>query len=119
MKIKRKDDATFFYEGERFLAEICKDLSDVEKGYTRLSYMKIKGNNSFIWGEKEDIWESPDEFILIEPVLPEPLNNRGHMGPKKKDYEKVLSLMVVVSLLKFLTLKGGAPFVVFTKIKEQ
>jgi hypothetical protein len=44
--------------------------------------------------------------ILMDPVLPEPVNNRGHMGFKKKDLEKVLSLMVVVYifvLLKNLT----------------
>ncbi len=85
------------YEGQWFLAEICKDQSNVAKGYTRLSYMTIKGTNSFVWGEKEDIHVALDEDIIIEPVLPEPLNNRGHMGLKKKDHDKVLYMMVVVN----------------------
>ena len=59
----------------------------MEKGYTRLSYLTIKGTNSFAWGTKEDIHVALDEDIVIEPVLPEPLNSRGHLGLKKNDYE--------------------------------
>jgi hypothetical protein len=63
------------YEGEWFLAEICKDQSNVDKGYP---YMTIKGNNSFVWGEKEDIpvHVALNEDIIVEPVVPEPLNKR-------------------------------------------
>jgi hypothetical protein len=77
--------------------------------YTRLSYMTIKGNNSFVWGEKEDIHVALNEAIIVEPVSvqPEPLNIRGHLGLKKKDHDRDLYLMVVISRLKFLTLRGG------------
>jgi len=99
------------YEGEWFLAEICKDQQNVAAGYTRLSYMSIKGNNSFTWPEKEDIHVALDEDIIIEPVLPELLNNRGYLGLKKKDVDKVSYLMVVVysqftSLLHFSFLQN-------------
>jgi hypothetical protein len=43
------------YEGQWFLADICKDQTNVDPGYTRLNYMTIKGKNSFTWGLKEDI----------------------------------------------------------------
>jgi hypothetical protein len=74
------------YEGEWFLAEICKDQCNVAKGYTRLIYMTIKGNNSFVWGEKEDIpvHVALNEDIIVEPVLPEPQNTRGHLRPQEK-----------------------------------
>ena len=69
--------------------------------------MTIKGNNSFVWGEKEDIHVALNEDIIVEPVSvqPEPLNTRGHLGLKKKDHDRVLYLMVVVSRLQFLTLR--------------
>jgi hypothetical protein len=90
------------YEGEWFLAEICKDQSNVAKGYP---YMTIKGNNSFVWGEKEDIYVALNEDIIVDPALPEPLDTRGHLGLKKKDHDRVLYQMVVVSRLQFLTLR--------------
>jgi hypothetical protein len=86
------------YEGQWFLAEICKDQTNVDPGYTRLNYMIIKGKNSFAWGLKEDIHVALDEDILIEPVLPEPVNSRSNMGLRKKDLDKVLLMMVVVYL---------------------
>ncbi len=43
------------YEGQWFLADICKDQTIVDPGYTRLNYMTIKGKNSFTRGLKEDI----------------------------------------------------------------
>jgi hypothetical protein len=58
--------------------------------------MSIKGTNSFAWNLKEDIHIALDADILIEPVIPEPVNSRGHLGLRKKDLEKVSSLMVVV-----------------------
>jgi hypothetical protein len=54
--------------------------------------LTIKGGNAFAWGH-EDVHTT---LILMEPVLPEPVNSRGHMGFKRKDLEKVLSLMAVV-----------------------
>jgi hypothetical protein len=67
--------------------------------------MTIKGNNSFAWGEKEDIYVALNEDIIVEPFLPERMNTRGHLGLKKKDHDRVLYLMVVVSRLQFLTLR--------------
>ncbi len=37
------------------LCEVCKDQKDVPTGYTKLSYMIIKGSNSFAWGTKADL----------------------------------------------------------------
>jgi hypothetical protein len=65
--------------------------------------LTIKGSNAFAWGH-EDVHTTLNEDILMEPVLPEPVNNRGHMGFKKKDLEKVLSLMVVVYI--FILIKN-------------
>jgi hypothetical protein len=90
--------------GQHAAYEIClwSPIHDYGRmGYTRLSYMTIKGNNSFVWGEKEDIHVALNEDIIVEPVLPEPLNTRGHLGLKKKDHDRVLYLMVVISRLKF------------------
>ncbi len=66
--------------------------------------MTIKGNNSFVWGEKEDIHVALNEDIIFEPVLPEPLNTRGHLGLKKKDHDRVLYLDLTFEVL---SLKGG------------
>jgi len=81
------------YEEEWFLAEVALEQEDVAKGYTRLKYMAIKGVNSFCWGLRPDIHVACNEDILL-PVIPEPINNRGHLGLTKKDHTKVLSLMV-------------------------
>ena len=37
-----------------------------------------------------------EEDIVLEPVTVEPVNSRGNIGLKKKDYEKILALLVVV-----------------------
>ena len=58
-------------------------------------YMTIKGSNAFAWGHK-DVHATLNEDILMEPVLPEPVNSRGNLGLKKIFFEKVLPLMVVV-----------------------
>jgi hypothetical protein len=87
------------YEGQWFLAEVTMDQKNVTKGYTRLSYMTIKGNNCFSWGEKPDIHVALNEDILLETVSPEPVNSRGSLGLKKKDLMMVESLMVVVYYL--------------------
>jgi hypothetical protein len=39
-------------------------------------YMTIKGSNAFAWGHK-DVHATLNEDILMEPVLPEPVNSRG------------------------------------------
>jgi hypothetical protein len=87
------------YEGQWFIAEILRDQKGVAKGYTRLSYMLIKGNNSFSWGDKPDIHVALNEDILLESVVPEPVNSRGHLGLKKKDLKTVVSRMVVAYFL--------------------
>ena len=67
------------YEDEWFLAEVALEQEDVAKGYTRLKYMAIKGANSFSWGLRPDIHFACNEDILL-PVIPELINNRGHLG---------------------------------------
>lgn len=86
------------YEESWFLAEICADQKGVGRGYTRLSYMLIRGRNSFAWGDRKDIHVALDEDIILEPVLPEPVNSRGNLGLKKNDLQRVESWMVVVYL---------------------
>ncbi len=86
------------YEQEWFLAEVVQDQTGVQTGYTRLNYMCIKGKNSFSWSEKKDLHITLDEDILLQPVTPEPVTNRGYLGLKKKDFDKVGRLMVVVYL---------------------
>jgi hypothetical protein len=48
------------------------------RGYTRLSYMTLRGANTFAWGPK-DLHVTLDEDILLTHVVPEPRNNRGHV----------------------------------------
>jgi hypothetical protein len=91
------------YEGSWFLAEVSRDQKNVTRGYTRLSYMTIKGNNCFSWGPKPDLHVALDEDILLEAVVPEPVTSRGHLGLKKTDLQLVLSLMVVVYFPSLLT----------------
>jgi hypothetical protein len=83
------------YEDQWFIAEVVQDQSNVPGGYVRLSYMVIKGSNSFIWPPKPDLMVTLEEDILLEVTI-QPVNSRGHLGLSKKDYEKVISLMVVV-----------------------
>jgi hypothetical protein len=93
------------YEDEWFLAEVCKDQSGVESGYTKLKYMTIKGMNNFSWGPKEDIHITLDEDIILNEVVPEPVNSRGGLGLAKKDFAKVVSLMVMVYFLFYFNFK--------------
>ena len=51
-------------EGEWFLGEKCKNQSGVAKGYTRISFMKIKGSNLFAW-DNEDLLDTLNEDILM------------------------------------------------------
>jgi hypothetical protein len=86
------------YEGQCFLAEICGDQKNVGKGYICLNYMLIKGNNCFAWGTKLDEVVTLEEDIILDGVVPEPLNSRGYLGLTKKDLKKIQSSMVVVYL---------------------
>jgi hypothetical protein len=86
------------YEGQWFLAEVCRDQDDIAAGYTRLNYLVIKGVNSFAWGNKPDMFVTLNEDIILDAVVPEPLNNRGHLGLAKADLKNVLSWMVGVYL---------------------
>ena len=86
------------YEGEWFIAEVCKDQKQVKTGYTRLRYLVIKGVNCFSWGDKPDLHITLEEDIILSNVNPEPVTSRGYLGLKKKDHERVLSLMVLVYL---------------------
>jgi hypothetical protein len=87
------------YEGQWFAAEVSKNQSGVAKGYTRLSYLVIKGSNSFTWGPRADLHVTLDEDILLRNVVLEPVNSRGHLGLKKSDLKIVLARMVVVIYL--------------------
>ncbi len=69
----------------------------------KLSYMVIKGSNSFILPSKPDVMMTLEEDILME-VTVQPVNSRGHLGLSKNDYEKVISLMVVVYISCYLYL---------------
>jgi hypothetical protein len=72
------------YEGQWFLAEVCKDQKNVGRRYTRLSYMLIKGNKSFARGRKPGLHVNLNEDIVLDNVVPEPANSRGHLGLKKR-----------------------------------
>ena len=85
------------YEGEWFIAEVCFDQRQVASGYTRLMYMSIKSNNCFAWGPP-DLHITLDEDILLDDIVPEPVTRRGHIGLKKSDLKRVVTLMVVVYL---------------------
>ena len=69
-----------------------------KKGYTKLSYLLLRGTNCFVWGEKPDIMETLNIDIVMEKVVPELQNNRGHLGLNKKDLKSLQSLLVVVYL---------------------
>ena len=89
------------YEGEWFLAEVCKDQKHVSAGYTKLSFMSIRGYNKFIWA-KPDILDTVNEDILLKNVAPIPVTQRGHLGLTEKDLKFVFSKMVVLLLIIFL-----------------
>lgn len=86
------------YEGQWFLAEVCRDQDNVKRGYTRLAYMAIKGKNAFAQPSRADLHVTLDEDILLKNIIPEPVNSRGCLGLNKKDLSNVLTLMVVVLL---------------------
>ena len=103
------------YEEQWFLAQVCVDQTNVKKGYTKLSYLSLRGPNSFVWGEKPDVMETLNIDILMEKVVPELQNNRGHLGLNKKDLRSLLSLKVVVYLPSHHLL---ATFIFFFLLKD-
>ena len=72
--------------------------------------MLIKGNNSFAWGSKPDLHVTLNEDIVLDNVVPEPVNSRGHLGLKKKDLQTVLQRMVVVFNPHFMQISIGTTF---------
>jgi hypothetical protein len=44
------------YEGDWFLCVVMADQEGVASGYTKLSYMAIKGKNVFSWGDKKFVF---------------------------------------------------------------
>ncbi len=93
------------------MAEVVEDQGNVDRGYTQLNYMSIKGKNSFSWGAKQDVVVTLDEDIILENVVPEPVGNRGHFALKKTDVQKVNSWMVVVYLLFFKEFHQHFPYI--------
>jgi DDE superfamily endonuclease len=89
------------YEGQWFLAEVVKDQAGIPTGYTKLSYMVIKGVNRFAWGPA-DVHTALNSNILMNDVVPEPVNSRGMLALSKKDLKLVTVLMVVVYFLFFI-----------------
>jgi len=81
------------YEGEWFPAKICENQKNVAKGYQKLSYMAIKGLNSFSWPAKEDIVETLRADIILRDIEVVPVNNR-HLGLSVADLKKVRSILV-------------------------
>jgi hypothetical protein len=86
---------------------MCGDQKNVGRGYNRLSYMVIKGTNTFTWGEKEDLHVTCNEDIILRAVKPEPVNSRGHLGLNKKDFVVVVVSRVVVVYPFFSVLAKG------------
>jgi hypothetical protein len=98
------------YEEEWYIAKVCKDQSNTVSGCVTLSYMSKKGTNSFLWLSKADLHPTLVEDIILEPVAIEPVNSRGHLGLKKKDFSKLISLTVVVYMSNILTVIIFFPF---------
>jgi len=73
----------------------------VQKGYTKLSYTSLKGINTFAWPATPDIMVTLNEDILIQPIVVQPVNSRGHLAMSKKEYDRAKTLMVVVYWIFF------------------
>jgi hypothetical protein len=84
------------YEEEVFVAEVVQHQAGVEEGYTRLAYTTIRGINSFSWPNNEDLVVTLNEEILLRSIEVEPINSRGLMAMKKKDFDFAKKLMVVI-----------------------
>ena len=87
------------YEGELFMAQVLEDQEDTMEGNTLLSYMTIKGRNSYAWGAKDILPTLNDDILISQVTPPVPVNSRRHLGFEKSVYEKAMHLMVVVHLL--------------------
>ena len=84
-------------KGTLYVAEVTADQVGVKTGYTRLSYMALKGSG-FAWPEKPDIHITLNEDILMHNISVDVLNSRGHVALNKKDNDRAMALMVVVSI---------------------
>ena len=71
------------------------DQNNVRRGFYRLDYMAIRGTNAFSPPSKPDVHVTWEEDIILQGINPEPVNSRGCLGLNKKDFAKVVALMVV------------------------
>ena len=83
------------YEGEWYPAQICQDQNNTELETIRLSFMAIRGMNVFQWPDKEDIFDTPNEDILINLSDLIPVNNRGFFSINHRDLKIVNAAMVL------------------------
>jgi hypothetical protein len=65
--------------------------------------MVIKGTNAFTQPSKPDVHITLDEDIILKNVSPEPVNSRGSLGWSKKDLSKVLSKVLSLMVVVFLS----------------
>ena len=91
-KWKCGDMVCAVYEGEWFMAEVKESRPGISKDHVLLSYMKIKGHNTFAW-DKEDLYETPISDIILGVTSPDLKNSRGHIGLNKKDLSFVESFI--------------------------
>ena len=97
------------YEGEWFSAEAVEDQNGVNDGYTKLSFMTIKGKNQFTW-VKQDLCDTLNEDILMQKnIKPIPVNNRGFLRLCKKDLDELNKKMVVYHLILKISFYFFAP----------
>ena len=75
------------------MAEVTGSQKGVPRHHKRLSYMCIKGMNSFTW-TKEDIFNTPEEDILFSVDKTEVVNSHGYIGLTKIDVVKVKKMML-------------------------
>ena len=86
-----------------FAAEIIHQ-DDVNPGYTRLSYMGIRGKYTYMWDDKPDIVITLNEDIILREVELILANNRGQLKLKNDDINKITAWMVGFYLIVFSTL---------------
>lgn len=93
--LKAGDYVAAVYEGEWFLATVFG--TPIVKGdgghtYYNLSFAQIKGQNKFIWPEKQDSNLTLEDDILCIVSPPIPVSSR-HIGLAEDDYNKVKLLL--------------------------
>ena len=71
------------------MADVAENKVNVGHGYTKLSYLAIKGANCFAWADKPDIKVTMIENIILSKVNMVPRNNRDHIGMTKDDMKKM------------------------------